>query len=100
MADKSLPAKNVMPIGDPIEIVVTGLDPVIHLRKKLLRRWMDARIESGHDGCVLWREATLHTQATFRTHANLELFKQRNNLRHTFTASPRDAPEPLMNLSP
>jgi hypothetical protein len=36
----------VMPIG----IVVTGLDPVIHLlRKKLLRRLMDARIKSGHD---------------------------------------------------
>jgi hypothetical protein len=35
----------------PIEIVVTGLDPVIHLlRKKLSRRWMDARIKSGHDG--------------------------------------------------
>src|SRR4030081_2012141 len=24
------------------------------LRRKLLRRRMDARIKSGHDGCVLW----------------------------------------------
>src|SRR6266849_10982021 len=38
----------------PIEIVITGLDPVIHLpRKNLLRRWMDARIKSGHDERVL-----------------------------------------------
>jgi hypothetical protein len=38
----------------PIEIVVTGLDPVIDLlRKKLSRRLMDARIKSGHDGCVV-----------------------------------------------
>src|ERR1700752_4135158 len=40
----------------PIEIVITGLDPVIHLlRKNLLRRLMDARssqIKSGHDECV------------------------------------------------
>jgi hypothetical protein len=34
----------------PIEIVITGLAPVIHLlRKNLLRRLMDARIKSGHD---------------------------------------------------
>jgi hypothetical protein len=40
----------------PIEIVITGpLTPVIHLlRKKLLRRLMDARIKSGHDERV-WR---------------------------------------------
>jgi hypothetical protein len=42
----------------PMEIVVTGPDPVIHLllllRKKLLRRSMDARIKSGHDERV-WR---------------------------------------------
>jgi hypothetical protein len=39
-----------------IEIVITGLAPVIHLSSKnSLRRWMDARIKSGHDGCVLWR---------------------------------------------
>jgi hypothetical protein len=37
----------------PIEFVITGLDPVIHLlRKNLLRRLMDARIKSGHDECV------------------------------------------------
>jgi hypothetical protein len=40
---------------ESIEIVITGLDPVIHLlRKNFLRRLMDARIKSGHDGCVLW----------------------------------------------
>jgi hypothetical protein len=34
----------------PIVIVITGLDPVIHLlRRKFLRRLMDARIKSGHD---------------------------------------------------
>ncbi|HTE93356.1 MAG TPA: hypothetical protein VK678_07590, partial [Bradyrhizobium sp.] len=39
---------------ESIEIVITGLDPVIHLlRKNLLRRWMDARIKSGHDERVL-----------------------------------------------
>jgi hypothetical protein len=39
----------------PIEIVIAGLDPVIHpLRRKLLRRGMDARIKSGHDERV-WR---------------------------------------------
>jgi len=38
------------------EIVITGLDPVIHLlRNSFLRRWMDARIKSGHDGCILSR---------------------------------------------
>jgi hypothetical protein len=46
-----------MPTGRLNEIVITGLDPVIHLlRKKLPRRLMDARIKSGHDGCALWRE--------------------------------------------
>src|SRR3984893_10718782 len=41
-----------------LHTVVTGLDPVIHLpRRNFLRRLMDARIKSGHDGCVLWREA-------------------------------------------
>jgi hypothetical protein len=42
-ADKLLPARSVIPIGDPIEIAVTGLDPVIHL----LRRNFFAKI----DGC-------------------------------------------------
>jgi hypothetical protein len=39
----------------PIQIVITGLDPVIHLlrEKSLLRRLMDARIKSGHDKCFL-----------------------------------------------
>jgi hypothetical protein len=50
-ADKSLIAMTVI----PIEIVITGLDPVIHpLRRKLLRRGMDARIKSGRDERV-WR---------------------------------------------
>jgi len=36
------------------DALITGLDPVIHLlRKNLLRRWMDARIKSGHDERVL-----------------------------------------------
>jgi hypothetical protein len=37
----------------PQRAVITGLDPVIHLFEKLLRRLMDARIKSGHDACVL-----------------------------------------------
>jgi hypothetical protein len=33
-----------------IEIVITGLDPVIHpSSKEIVRRLMDARIKSGHD---------------------------------------------------
>jgi hypothetical protein len=36
------------------QLVIAGLDPAIHLlRKNFLRRWMDARIKSGHDECVL-----------------------------------------------
>jgi hypothetical protein len=43
---------------DGSEIVITGLDPVIHpLRKSLLRRLMDARIKSGHDKETPRREA-------------------------------------------
>jgi len=57
----------------PIEIIITGLDPVIHLlRKKLLRRLMDARIKSGHDG------------STFSN--------SQNNFKHDFT--PRGAMRP------
>jgi hypothetical protein len=42
---------------ESIEIVITGLDPVIHLlRKNFLRSLMDARIKSGHDGYVFWCE--------------------------------------------
>jgi hypothetical protein len=55
----------------PIEIVITGLDPVIHLlRKNFLRRWMDARIKSGHDECVSRDEVEdrfKHTNFTFQT---------------------------------
>jgi hypothetical protein len=55
----------------PIEIVITGLDPVIHLlRKNFLRRWMDARIKSGHDECVSRDEVEdrfKHTSFTFQT---------------------------------
>ena len=37
----------------PIEIVITGLDPVIHLLgENVFAKMMDARIKSGHDGCV------------------------------------------------
>ena len=39
----------------PIDIVITGLDPVIHLFERTLTKMMDARIKSGHDECV-WRD--------------------------------------------
>jgi hypothetical protein len=46
---RGAPAKTVI----PIEIVITGLDPVIQLlRKTFSRRLMDARIKSGHDEFV------------------------------------------------
>jgi len=61
----------------PIEIVVTGLDPVIHLlRKKLSRRLMDARIKSGHDGCVLRGEVDVRF-----THIRFKLLKQPTTVR-------------------
>ena|SRR5260221_13168556 len=54
-----------------IEIVVTGLDPVIRLlRKKLSRRLMDARIKSGHDGRVSWGEAKGHITSIVKTASN------------------------------
>jgi hypothetical protein len=31
------------------QFVIAGLDPAIHLGKRILRRSMDARIKSGHD---------------------------------------------------
>jgi hypothetical protein len=46
-------------------------DPVIHLlRNNFLRRWMDARIKSGHDGCVLWGEVKGHITSIFKTASN------------------------------
>src|ERR1700730_16020745 len=49
-ADRSARACGISLTGRLNEIVVTGLDPVIHLlRKKISQRWMDARIKSGHD---------------------------------------------------
>jgi hypothetical protein len=55
----------------PIEIVITGLDPAIHLlRNNFLRRWMDARIKSGHDECVLWGEVKGHITSIFKTASN------------------------------
>jgi hypothetical protein len=39
-------------------------------------------------------------QGALCTHANLKIFKQQNNSRHTFATPRRDAPEPLMNLPP
>src|SRR5712664_1890501 len=44
--------------------------------KMVLRRLMDARVKPGHDGC------------------------RHLDSKHTFAASPRNAPEPLMNLAP
>jgi len=82
----------VMPIG----IVVTGLDPVIHLlRKKLLRRLMDARIKSGHDERVSRSERRERfAQAPTSFSNSVVVF------RHSFTAPRRDAPELCMNPSP
>jgi len=54
----------------PIEIVITGLDPVIHLLRKSFLRRMDARIKSGHDECVSRDEVEdrfKHTNFTFQT---------------------------------
>ena len=57
--------------------VIAGLDPAIHLLRKMVsRRLMDARVKPGHDEC------------------------RHLDSRHTFTPSPRHAPEPLMNLPP
>jgi hypothetical protein len=36
--------------ANAVKLSLPGFDPAIHLLlKKLLRRWMDARIKSGHD---------------------------------------------------
>jgi hypothetical protein len=37
--------------------VIAGLDPAIHPSEKLSLRWMDARIKSGHDACVMYRQS-------------------------------------------
>jgi len=34
------------------QFVISGFDPAIHPKKIFLRRLMDARIKSGHDGFV------------------------------------------------
>jgi hypothetical protein len=78
-------------------IVITGLDPVIHLlRNSFLQRWMDARIKSGHDGGILWRER----QVTLRGRINLKIFKRQSNTNHTFAPPRRDAPESCIYLPP
>jgi hypothetical protein len=57
----------------PITLVLTGLDPVIHLlRKSLLRRLMDARIKSGHDERVFEERG----QGALRTQTPDSIFKQ------------------------
>jgi hypothetical protein len=57
--------------------VIAGLDPAIHLlRKMILRRMMDARVKPGHDEC------------------------RHLDSRHTLATPRREAPEPLINLSP
>jgi hypothetical protein len=71
----------------PIEIVIAGLDPVIHpLRRKLLRRGMDARIKSGHDERV-WRNWQL-----LRADSD---FISATALFADTTSRSRDAPESL-----
>jgi len=80
----------------PIEIVITGLDPVIHLRKNLLRRLMDARIKSGHDGCVSWGEAN----ERFAHTTTSQFSNSKNKSKHASATPPRDAPESCVYLSP
>jgi hypothetical protein len=80
----------------PITIVITGLDPVIHLlRKSLLRRLMDARIKSGHDGCVWWNEV----KARFALKLPIQFSNSKNNSKYGFAISRRDAPELCKNSS-
>ena len=79
---------------ESIEMVITGLDPVIHLlRKNFLRRLMDARIKSGHDGCVLWPTPFSETVVASQRVAMTKYPDMRSPSR-------REAPEALMNLPP
>jgi len=62
---------------------------------------MDARIKSGHDGCVSSGEVKERRgQGALRAHANFKIFKQQNNSRYDFAISRRDAPELCIYLPP
>ena len=98
-ARSAVRACDITPTGRLNKIVITGLDPVIHLlRKTLLRRWMDARIKSGHDRRVLWskeKKGALRTQ-----HTPLQFFRRPSNSRYTFATSRHNAPELYIYLPP
>jgi hypothetical protein len=54
-----------MRLGAALEIVITGLDPVIlFFEKSSLRRLMDARIKSGHDERVCVATVIARSEAT------------------------------------
>jgi hypothetical protein len=81
----------------PITIVITGLDPVIHLlRKSLLRRLMDARIKSGHDE----RFSRSEVKARFALKLPIQFSNSKNNSKYGFAISRRAAPEVCMKTPP
>jgi hypothetical protein len=81
----------------PITIVITGLDPVIHLlRKSLLRRLMDARIKSGHDE----RFSRSEVKARFALKLPIQFSNSKNNSKYGFAFSRRAAPEVCMKTPP
>jgi hypothetical protein len=57
---------------------------------------MDARIKSGHDGCVLWSEVKEHFVHT----PGSNFSESQNNSKRALATSQRKAPESLINLSP
>src|ERR1700681_3064135 len=57
---------------------------------------MDARIKSGHDGSVFVGEVK---ERFAHTHTS-QFSNSKNKSRRDFAASPREAPEPLINLPP
>jgi hypothetical protein len=58
---------------------------------------MDARIKSGHDGCVSWNEVR---ERFAHTHTNFKISNSQNNLKRAFAPSRREAPEALLYLPP
>jgi len=58
----------------------------IFFNKNFLRRWMDARIKSGHDECVC-------------VHTNLN-FKQQHSCSHNFAISPRISASFILHVAP
>src|SRR4051794_714404 len=49
--DESGPHKRAV---SPPPSVMAGLDPAIHPLRKILPKWMDARVKPAHDGCALF----------------------------------------------